>query len=320
MLRDTVSKFSKGLICAMMLACSAMVPPVLADDAGALTVRITPTSQNQISLGEPFVVHYRFDNADPTAQVTFHAGPDNDQWYTLTLRGQGGLVSQAPKLPQKKQEGLSLSPERSIRTGDHLSGDFVATRGLVVPAPGRYTLTVHVDTPYFVEPQRGGMRYTTPGTSDPPSGMLTQDFDFPLVVTPIDPAKLQRTAERLKRAILDPVNAASSRSLVEQLFSLPEAQALPSWKALIAAPTSYSSVLEETVNQLSRLRTDTAADLLVQMQHRPGNASGYTPRVDGALAEMYNTGSSTLRKHIKALAASQGAELSEKLTSPSNPN
>ncbi len=164
------------------------------------------------------------------------------------------------------------------------------------------------------------MRYTTPGMDDPPSGRLTQDFDFPLVVTPADPAKLQRTAERLEGAILDPASAASSRSLVGQLFSLPEAQALRSWEALIADPASYSSILDETVSQLSRLRTDTAADLLVQMQHRPSSTRGGTPRVDGALAEMYNTGSPSLRKHIKALAASQGAELGEQLTSPSNPN
>lgn len=304
----------------MMLALSATVPPVLADDAGALTVRVTPMSQNRISAGEPFVVHYRFDNADPTTQVTFHAGSDNDQWYTLTLRGPNGLVSQAPKPAQKKLEGFFASPERSIRHGDYLAGDIVATRGLAVPAPGRYTLTVHVDAPYFVEPHGGGMRYTTPGMDDPPSGRLTQDFDFPLVVTPADPAKLQRTAERLEGAILDPASAASSRSLVGQLFSLPEAQALRSWEALIADPASYSSILDETVSQLSRLRTDTAADLLVQMQHRPSSTRGGTPRVDGALAEMYNTGSPSLRKHIKALAASQGAELGEQLTSPSNPN
>ena len=309
MLRDILVKLSKLSMCAVMVACSTTGDPAFADDASPLTIKLTPASPSRISLGEPFVIHYRINNEDPTEQVTFHAGSDNDQWYTVTLRGQKGLSTQASKPPQKSLRGFSLSPERSVPPGDYFTDDIVATRGLAVPAPGRYTLTIHVDTPYYLEPRGVGARYSDVGVPDPPTGRMTQDFSFPLVVTPADPAKLRAMAEKLEESILNPLEAGSSRSRVEQLFSLPEAQALPAWKALITDPKGYSSALDETVKQLGGLKTDTAADLLVLMQHRPDTRQGTTPRVDGVLAEMYNTGTPALRQHIKMLATSQGAEL-----------
>lgn len=281
---------------------------------------MTAASSSRISQGEPFVVHYKVENSAPEGQVTFHSGPDNDQWYAITLRGQNGLLIPIPKAPEKKLEGFFAAPEISVRHGDSVTGDFIATRGLPALPPGTYRLIVHVDTPFYAEPEGVGARYSSPGVPDPPTGMLVQTFTFPLVVTSADPAKLRALAERWKATLLDPMQDASWRLLTKELFSLPAAQALPTWQALLADPTSDSNVLEDAVSQLSRLKTSTAADLLVQMQHRPSTPRSITPRVDGALAEMYNTGSPALREHIKALAADQGAELGETLTGPSNPN
>ncbi len=320
MSRNTFCNISKLSACAGFLVCLTHGNSVFAGQIDPPTITMTAASSSRISQGEPFVVHYKVDNIAPEGQVTFHAGSDNDQWYTMTLHGPNGTVIPVPKAPEKKLEGFFLSPERSVRHGGSFTGDFIATRGLPLLPPGAYRLSVHVDTPYYAEPDGVGARYSSPGVPDPPTGTLVQDFTFPLVVTPADPIKLQALAEQWKAALLNPAQAAPWRLLTQELFSLPAAQALSAWQALVADPTSDSNVLEDAVSQLSRLKTDTAADLLVQMQHRPSTARSITPRVDGALAEMYNTGSPALRKHIKALAADQGAELGETLTGPSNPN
>lgn len=318
MSRNIFCDLSKLSVWAGLLLCLA--PGAFADQADPPIVTMTAASSSRISQGEPFVIHYKIENSASEGQLTFHAGSDNDQWYTVTLRGPNGLVIPVPKAPEKKLEGFFLSPERSVRHGDFDSGDFIATRGLPVLPPGTYRLIVHVDTPFYAEPEGVGARYSSPGVPDPPTGTLVQTVTFPLVVTPADPAKLRALAEQWKAALLAPAQDASWRVLTEELFSLPAAQALPTWQALIVNPASDSNMLEDAVSQLSRLKTNTAADLLVQMQHRPGTAKSITPRVGGALAEMYNTGSPALREHIKGLAADQGAELGEALTGPSNPN
>ncbi len=320
MSRNAFCNLSKLFACAGFLLCLAPGTSAFADQTGPPTVTMTPTSSSRLSQGEPFVVHYKIDNSAPEGQLTFHSGPDNDQWYAVTLRGLNGLLIPVPKAPEKKLEGFFATPEISVRHGGSVTGDFIATRGLPLLPPGTYRLIVHVDTPFYAEPEGVGARYSSPGVPDPPTGTLVQNFIFPLVVTPADPVELRALAERWKAALLDPMQAASWRLLTEELFSLPAAQALPTWQALIADPASDGNMLEDAVSQLSRLKTDTAADLLVQMQHRPSTARSVTPRVDGALAEMYNTGNPALREHIKGLAADQGAELGETLTGPSNPN
>ena len=320
MSRNILCNTSKLSACVGFLICLAHGNPALADQTEPPIVTMTAASSSRISQGEPFVVHYKVENSASEGQVTFHAGSDNDQWYTVTLRGPNRLLILAPKAPEKKLEGFFLSPERSVRHGDSDTGDFVATRGLPILSPGAYRLIIHVDTPFYAEPEGVGARYSSPGVPDPPTGTLVQTFTFPLVVTPADPVKLRALAEKWKASLLNPAQDAPWRLLTQELFSLPAAQALPTWQALITDPASDSNMLEEAVSQLSRLKTDTAADLLVQMQHRPDTARSVTPRVDGALAEMYNTGSPSLREHIKGLAADQGAELGETLTGPSNPN
>ena len=320
MSRNILCNIAKLFACAGFLFCLAHGKSVFADQTDPPIVTMTAASFSRISQGEPFVIHYKVENSAPEGQVTFHAGSDNDQWYTVTLRGPNGLIIPVPKAPEKKLEGFFLSPERSVRHGSFDTGDFIATRGLPILSPGSYRLIVHVDTPFYAEPEGVGARYSSPGVPDPPTGTLVRDFTFPLVVTSADPAKMRALAEQWKASLLKPAQDASWDLLTEELFSLPAAQALPTWQALIADPKSDSNVLADTVSQLTRLKTNTAADLLVQMQHRPDTARSVTPRVDGALAEMYNIGSPALREHIKNLAADQGAELGETLIGPSNPN
>ena len=320
MSRNILCSLSKLSVWAGFLLCLAPGTSAFADQTDPPIVTMTPASLGRISQGEPFIIRYKIDNSTPEGQLTFHSGPDNDQWYTVTLRGQDGLVIPVSKAPEKKMEGFFAAPETSIRHGDFVTGNFIATRGLPILPPGTYRLIVHVDMPFYAEPEGVGARYSSPGVPDPPTGTLVQSFTFPLVVMPADPAKLHALAEHWKASLLNPAQDASWRLLTEELFSLPAAQALPTWQALIADPTSDSNVLEDAVSQLSRLKTDTAADLLVQMQHRPSTPRSVTSRVDGALAEMYNTGSPALREHIKGLAADQGAELGETLIGPSNPN
>lgn len=321
MSRNALRNLSKLSACAGLLVCLTHGNSASADLTALPIVTMTPTSSSRISQGEPFVVHYKVENTAPEGQATFCAGSDNDQWYTVTLRGPNKLLILVPKAPEKKMEGFFQSPERGVSHGGFFTGDFIATRGLPLLPPGTYRLAVHVNTPFYAIPDGvGPLRYSSPGVPDPPTGMLVQDFTFPLVIAPADPVMLRALAEQWKAALLDPMQAASKHLLTQELFSLPAAQALPAWQALIADPASSSFILADTVSQLGHLKTDTGADLLVQMQHRPDTARSITPRVDGALAEMYNTGSPALRKHIKALAAEQGAELGETLTGPSNPN
>ncbi len=321
MSRKILCSLSKLFACAGFLVCLAHGNSVFADQTEPPIVTMTHTSSSRISQGEPFVVHYKVENSAPEGQLTFHSGSDNDQWYTVTLRGSNGLLISVPKAPKKRLEGFFQSSDRSVSHRNAFTSNFIATRELPLLPPGSYRLIVHVNTPFYAEPEGvGNLRYNSPGFYDPPTGTLVQDFTFPLVITPADPAKLRALAERWEAALLNPAQDASWRLLTKELFSLPAAQALPAWQALIADPASDSNMLEDAVSQLSRLKTNTAADLLVQMQHRPSTPRSITPRVDGALAEMYNTGSPSLREHIKALASDQGAELGETLTGPSNPN
>ncbi len=321
MLKISPIKIAKVSVCVPLSAWSLCGQLVLADDAAVPVVTLTAPLSNQISLGEPVVIHYKIDNPSSTEQVTFHAGVQNDQWYTLTLRGQERIIARSPKPVPEKTEGLSVPPERSILPGSYMTGDIVVGPDLRTPAPGRYVLTVHLDLPFYAELPGGAMRFYTKGAApDPPTGILRQDFDFPLIVTPSNPAKLKIMAEDLGKLLLSTKNLASCQFLTKQLFALPEAQALPSWKALISDPNTSQTVLYASVTQLGFLKTAAAADLLVQMQHRPATEWGAAPRVDGVLAEMYNTGTPALRQHIRGLAAAQGAELGPKMNGLSNPN
>lgn len=294
---------------------------VLADDSAMPTVTLMAVASSQISVGEPVVIHYKIENPSTIEQVTFHAGLQDDQWYTLTLSSQGSVIARSLKPVPEKPQGFALSPERSILPGGSFSGDIVVGQTLGAPKPGRYVLTVHLDLPFYAESPGGATRFYTNGAApDPPTGIIRQDFDFPLTVTPSNPAKLRIMAEGLEKLLLNTKNVASCQFLTKQLFALPEAQALPSWKALIADPNTSQTVLYASVTQLGFLKTAAAADLLVQMQHRPATEWGAAPHVDGVLAEMYNTGTPALRQHIKKLAAAQGATLGSKIDGLSNPN
>lgn len=284
-----------------------------------LIVTITQASTTKVCPGEPFVLHYKIANTDSVGQATFYTGANFNRWYTLSLRSAYGITREASALPaEKKLEGLHPSPEVSILAGESIQGDIVATRRFPVLTPGKYVLTLHMALTSYTEPKGAWYPEGRPNTL--PQQEVADEYTFPLLVTANNPARLQRIARSRETALLDVNNAAHFGRLAEELFSLPEASAKPSWQTLIADRNTSPGVLDKAVDMLETLQTTTAADLLLQMHSRAIRVGSRTPHVENALASMYNTGSPALREHIKNLARLQGIELGDKLLGLNNPN
>lgn len=272
-----------------------------------------------LTQGEPIVLKYGVTNVSGSERY-IGMKEDSSNWLSLSLVDAAGHTVIGHPVPTARQKDFDsdfgslmgvFSTPGLITTHSTLEGYVVASQWFPVPAPGKYTLAVHVHLFYRVVP-----------ASTPADGEVDeQDFNFPLIVTKADSTRLQSTAQNLEKAVLQvgPLEPIAKRNmLIGALFSMPSAQASPSWQALLSDPSSSSWVLSEAVENLVRLKSPAAPDILMGMLLNPTMAQDkfVTSDVINGMARTYRDADPLLRQHIRMLYASNGRPLAEMLPAP----
>ena len=119
---------------------------------------------------------------------------------------------------------------------------------------------------------------------------------------------LKQAAETLRQNA-EAANLRSwSSASVEALFSMPEADVSSVWQEMISDPTTPRYSLGLAAEQLVRLHSIIASDLVAQMRWEPARPLEPGETAIGAveLARMSQIGDAKLRKHIDGLCAAHG--------------
>ncbi len=300
---------SRTMITAFPVLALVALPAYAADtSAGPLSIQASLITPEQITLGEPILVRYKIAN-DSGQRVAAHLGNYGTDWYTLTMRDAQGVAVTAMPDPRPSHPQGAHSTQNGFFHDGQTSTDYIpVTKRLSIQHPGQYTLTIHVNLPYAVDDT------SVEGASDAlatASGLMqTQDITFPILVTKADPIRLRTTAEALRKASLNGLNGTLARAELAALFSMPEAQAASSWRALALNPGLDTDAV---ASELAELHSNTGTDILAEMADLP--ALNCTP-ISDRLNRLYNTGTPTLREHIKAIARQRGFEMPEVAGTP----
>jgi len=295
---------------AALSALALVACPTYADDNAAdpFSVQASLVTPARIMLGEPILVRYTIAN-NSGQRVAAHLGIYGTDWYTLTMRdAHGAAVPVIPDPRPKHPQGSHPSQNGFFHTGETSTDYIPVTKRLSIQRPGQYILTIHVGLRYAVDDT------SVEGASETlveASGLTqTQDITFPILVTNADPTRLRATAEALRQATLTEQNGLLARAEVEELFSMPEAQAAASWRSLALKPSTSTGW---AVSELVELRSATGVDILAEMLDNP--ALQYSSIRD-SINRLYNAGTPALREHIKAIARQRGFEMPEVAGTP----
>ena len=260
------------------------------------------------------MLHYKLSNLSSNEQLVVLSRIYNTAWYTLGLKDQAGNpVRLTPDTRPLNSPGAHSGDVNIYATSDRRDswrdGYIVATKSFSVPGPGKYVLTMHVQAPYALvaptleDPVLMKSLINSAGT------VLTQDFSFPLMVTATDPVVLQAKANALKEAISKELNSTILLPEMDELFSMPEAQAGPVWEdmAIHAKPMDRDLIAKKVAD----LHSNKGVDILFEMMGNPATNSAF---VSTKLSEIYNEGDTALRGHIKSAAAQRGTQLPDKIS------
>ncbi len=301
-----------------LLFCTLLFLPAssIRADQAPMLVEARLATPATISLGEPIMLRYKLSNLSSDEQLVVLSGIYNTAWYTLGLKDQtGSSVRLIPDTRPLNPPGAHSGDVSSYAISNQRDGwqinYIVATKSFTVPHPGKYVLTMHVRAPYTLvtptleNPNQMKSLMTSAGT------VLTQDFIFPLTVTAADPVVLQAKAKALEEAISKELNSTILLPEMDELFSMPEAQAGPIWEEMaVRAKPMYRDLI---AGKVAGLHSNMAADILFKMMNNPATNSGF---VSTKLSEIYNAGDPGLREHIKSAAAQRGIQLPDKISLP----
>jgi len=283
---------------------SSLAAPQQASGEPELQVQMSLNSNSTFSLGEPIVLKYKILNTSIDRAETY-TGTDQKGWITETLSDAQGHVVPIEATHLWHQSGGAHMDSVSVSPSASATGYVVFDPWATVQAAGKYKFSVHTRLPYALGAQAEEVardRYEDTGD------VAVGDFTFSLVVTPRASQSLKRAAEILKRNVQDAKLHDWSSAFVEALFSMPEADVSSVWQELISDPSTSAFVLGLAAEQLARLHSITAADLVAQMRWgaaRPLKA-GETPLGAVELDRMFQFGDAELRKHIDSLYAAHG--------------
>ena len=277
-----------------------------------LKTDISLVTAGTITQGEPVVLKYDVKNVSGSVRY-IGATEDNSDWLSLSLVDAAGHAVAGHSVPTARQKDSknnlasltsAFSTPGLINARSTLGGYVVTSQWFPTLGAGKYTLVAHVHLFYRVIPASAPIDVEVD----------EQDISFPLTVTKADATRLQSAAQSLEKTILQSGSTASvakRNMLIEALFSMPSAQAGPSWQALLSDPSSSFWVLSEAVEDLVWLKPAAAPDILMGMLLKPSPAQDkyIKSAVINGMARTYRGGDSVLRQHIKALYASHGEPL-----------
>ncbi|MBV9851714.1 MAG: hypothetical protein JO250_18755 [Armatimonadetes bacterium] len=139
--------------------------------------------------------------------------------------------------------------------------------------------------------------------------LLVQERSFALAVTEPDPARLQEIAVALRRTVINGGNHFQRVAAVRALLSRPETYALDSWKAPADVP--HLAAPETLMNELARVMSPAAADILAQLWNPTPGPLLITTLPSVLLDNMYRAGDARLKQHIEGIFARHGKAISE---------
>lgn len=304
---------SLSRVIVMLFALALATLPAYADNdsVGPFNIQASLITPTHITLGEPILVRYQIAN-DSGQRVAAHLGNYGTDWYTLTMRdAQGVAVATIPDPRPAHPQGAHSTQNGFFHDGQTSTDYIPVTKQLSIQHTGQYTLTIHVNLPYAVDDT------SVEGASDAlatASGLIqTQDITIPILVTDADPIRLQATAENLRKASIDGQNGQLALANMDALFSMPEAQAAASWRALAFTPSMFTDAV---ASELAELHSAIGVDILAEMSAIPG--LNCTP-ISDRLNKLYNAGTPALREHIKAIVRQHGFEMPEVAGTPYTP-
>lgn len=267
-------------------------------------VQMSLYTSSMIVQGEPVILNYIITNLSDR-KVGWRPGRHNDEWYRLSLTDEVGQeVAPAAIFTPHVSRGVTAMPRPLLQPGEQRRGGIVVTQFFAFPVAGRYTLTARVQTPYIVEPTLESPR-ALENLLETTEDVFLRNYVFLLTVNPADPNQLTDSAEVLCEAILAEKDGAKKQVLVDALFAMPEAEALPSWEKLATVNRGWAA------RGLVRTGSLKAADLLAKMQWDPATQQSAPdhPSMLQFLAQMYETGDSKLRQHIRRLFEEHGSKV-----------
>lgn len=311
-----INASSKSLSAAFLILAvfwmGANSPSTAADAFKALDVRMSLLTSPEIVLGEPITLHYVISNiSDQKIGVQWGAG----EWYSLALTDESGKTSTfaVPK-PRSQQAGFRVIPDPFITGGHPVKGFLTVTQRLAVSHPGNYILTVHVRLPYTLVEAGEENPANIDNQIKSESNTFSQDFTFRLSVAPTNDPILRARANSLVQAMSIDHFGPAFQANMDALFSMPEAQAASSWKLLVNNDSRVNAELIAV--QLTKIHSVTTVNLLVQMLDNPKLTPDETSFIRTKIDESYNAGDAAVKGHIKAIAASRGGTMPEKVAIP----
>ncbi len=277
------------------------------DHMGALDAQVSLATKTTFVQGEPIILRYSTVNVSDQK-----IGVDWGQTAgcTLSLTDQAGIttVVQQQGVPAK---GFHLVADPFVPVGGKRETYFTVPQRVIGLHPGRYTLSVRVQLPYTVAESNEENPLVIEKKIKASGNVFSRTFRFPLTVTAPNDSLLRATAASLVKTILTPPSGPEAQADMEALFSMPEAQAEPSWRELVAHSNPMNAAL--IADKLGNVDSVKAANLLLEMRDNPSLSPESSAFVSEKLAQMYNSGSVALRSHLKNTMAQRGISLPDKI-------
>ncbi len=299
-----ISRSTVLLLLGLLLGVFVAPQQAQSSNKSDLQVQVSLISNSTFSLGEPIVLKYQILNTSSERAETY-MGKGQRGWVTETLSDAQGhaITFGAEQSPHQNGgahvDGISVSPMSSA------AGYVVFNPWTTIHTAGKYKLTVHTQLPYGLGAQA---EEVAPDKYEAFGNVAASDFTFSLNITPHTSGTLKQAAEMLRQSVADAKLQDWSSAAVEALISMPEADVSSVWEEMISDPAVPRYALGFAADQLVRLHSITASDLVAHMRWEPARPleAGESPIGAAALDEMSQLGDAELRKHIERLYASHG--------------
>lgn len=297
-----VAKLAVAPLVTAVISCSAMIlSPASADIGRTNPVAVDLSlASGQVAQGEPIILNYRITNII-TQSVELKMGENKEAWFTIGMTDAAQQsVPLITELPSSLLGGVS-SPEPSLTVGGSLQGNIEVNRWVTIAHPGRYTVTVQVQLPYI-----SGLQYSVRSVKPLTASYFTSAYSFPLVVTPADHSHLRSVAEALRANLANRRDIAQNSATIGSVFSMPEADALPTWEQLTSDSSLDIFAREEIVRQLFHFHTVKSFDLLAGIARNPLQGASVQQLASLYMDALYRNGDTSLKHHIDDWYNAQG--------------
>lgn len=273
-------------ICTLM--CSFILLPVVAEAPQPGVFQIALMS-NTVSIGEPLILKYKITNTD-LRRVAVNVADDQRGWLKMTLCDVSGHSLQAlpDPLPVSRHPAAGIE----VDPNSQYTGYVIASQKFQPTHPGSYQLRLSAHLTYSTD---GGQ-----SVSD-------QTFSFPVTVTTRDSQQLRSTAEGLRQTVLHDQHY---RPAIKALFAMRDPDCLSVWRELATDPNLDAFRATEVINELTKVNSISASDILAEMQTISSERwarTGLDPL--NALEGMRRNANPELRQHINQLLVAAGVDL-----------